>query len=174
LNYRTVASSIGAGEDTGEGLTEEGKNLILSAIKRNQILLIKETTLKESIQKRLKLYFENAKEDKIKLFVNIGGASANFGECVEALKIPPGLNKNLRICHKPNRGIIYEMAEKDIPIIHLLDIRSLAIKNGLPIDPIPFPEIGKEDIYYQMKYSRTIIIITLGIIISSLLIFRNL
>ena len=37
LNYRTVASSIGAGEDNGEGLTEEGKKFILSAIQRNQI-----------------------------------------------------------------------------------------------------------------------------------------
>jgi len=111
-------------------------------------------------------------EYKIKLFVNIGGASANFGECVDALKIPPGLNKNLKICRKPNRGIIHEMAEKDIPIIHLLDIRSLAIKNGLPIDPVPFPEIGKGNIYFQTKYSRTVIIIVLGIIITLLLILK--
>ena len=123
--------------------------------------------------KRLKIYFENAMEYKIKLFVNIGGASANFGECVEALKISPGLNKKLKICRKPNRGIIYEMAEKDIPIIHLLDIRSLAIKNGLPIDPVPFPEIGKGNIYFQTKYSRTVIIIVLGIIITLLLIFKQ-
>jgi len=110
----------------------------------------------------------------IKLFVNIGGASANFGECAEVLKIPPGLNKNLKICHQPNRGIIYEMVEKDIPLIHLLDIRSLAIKNGLPLDPIPLPEIGKGDIYYQIKYSKTIIIVVLGIIIFFLLFFKNL
>lgn len=173
LNYQTVASSIGAGEDIGEGLTEEGKNLILSAIQRNQIPLIKETTLEESIQKRLKIYFENTKEDKIKLFVNIGGASANFGECMEALKITPGLNKNLKICHKPNRGIIYEIAERGKPIIHLLNIRSLAIKNGLPIDPIPFPEIGKGNIYYQIKYPKTTIIVVLGIIITLLLIFKQ-
>jgi len=92
---------------------------------------------------------------------------------VEALKISPGLNKKLKICHKPNRGIIYEMAEKDIPIVHLLDIRSLAIKNGLPIDPVPFPEIGKGNIYFQTKYSRTVIIIVLGIIITLLLIFKQ-
>ena len=173
LNYRTVAASIGAGKDIGEGLTEEGKNLILSAIKRNQIPLIKEITLEESIKKRLKIYSENAKEDKIKLFVNIGGASANFGECSEALKITSGLNKNLKICHKPNRGIIYEIAEKGKPIIHLLDIRSLAIKNGLPIDPIPLPEIGKGDIYYQIKYSKPITMAVLGIVITLLLIFKQ-
>ena len=34
LNYRTAASSTRAGEDTGEGLTEKGKNLILSAIRK--------------------------------------------------------------------------------------------------------------------------------------------
>jgi len=92
---------------------------------------------------------------------------------MEALKITPGLNKNLKICHKPNRGIIYEIAEKGKPIIHLLDIRSLAIKNGLPIDPIPFPEIGKEDIYYQIKCPKTTIIVILGIIITLLLIFKQ-
>lgn len=104
LYYRTVASLIGVGEDNREGLSEEGKKCILSAIQSNQIPLIRESTLEESIQKRLQIYFENAKENKIKLFVNIGGASANFGECAEVLKIPPGLNKNLKICHQPNRA----------------------------------------------------------------------
>ena len=174
LNYKTVAASIGAGEDNGEGLTEEGKNFILSTIQRNQIPLIRESTLKESIHKRLQIYFENAKENKIKLFVNVGGASANFGECAVVLKIQPGLNKNPKICHQPNRGIIYEMAEKNIPIIHLLDIRNLALKNGLPLDPIPLPEIGKGDIYYQIKYSNPIIMAVSGVIITLLLFFKNL
>lgn len=173
LNYRTVASSIGAEEDNGGGLTEEGKNFILSAIQRNQIPLIREATLEESIRKRLQIYFDNAKKNKIKLFINIGGASANFGKCAAVLKIPPGLNKNIKICHQLNRGIIYEMAEKDIPIIHLLDIRNLALKNGLPLDPIPMPEIGKGDIYYQIKYSKPIIMAVLGIIITLLLILRK-
>ena len=65
------------------------------------------------------------------------------------------------------------MAEKDIPIIHLLDIRNLALKNGLPLDPIPLPEIGKGNIYYQIKYSKTIISVVLGIIIILLLIFKQ-
>ena len=53
-----------------------------------------------------------------------------------------------------------------------MDIRSLAIKNGLPIDPIPLPEIGKGDIYYQIKYSKPITMAVLGIIITLLLILR--
>jgi len=88
------------------------------------------------------------------------------------LNIPPGLNKNLKICRQPNRGTIYEMAEKDIPIIHLLDIHNLALKSGLPLDPIPLPESGKGDIYSQIKYSKTIIIVVLGITITFLLILR--
>jgi hypothetical protein len=64
------------------------------------------------------------------------------------------------------------MAEKGIPLIHLLDVRNLALKSGLPLDPIPLPEIGKGDIYYQIKYSKTIIMVVLGIIIF-LLIFLN-
>lgn len=66
------------------------------------------------------------------------------------------------------------MAEKDIPIIHLLDIRNLVLKNGLPLDPIPLPEIDKGYIYYQIKYSNLIIIAVLGIIITFLLFFKNL
>ena len=54
-----------------------------------------------------------------------------------------------------------------------MDIRNLAIKNGLPIDPIPFPEIGKGDIYYQIKYSKPITMAVLGIVITLLLIFKQ-
>ncbi|MEA1963659.1 MAG: poly-gamma-glutamate system protein [Candidatus Aerophobetes bacterium] len=172
LPYRTVAASIGGGEDIGKSLSEKGKEIILSIIRRNKLPLIREDTLEKSIQRRLEIYNEYAEGDKIKLFVNIGGASANFGESSDALKIPNGLNKSLKIPHQSNQGIIYEMAKKGIPVIHLLYIRTLAVKNGLPIDPIPLPKVGEGRIYYKTKYSRTSIIITLGTIMGLLLIFR--
>jgi hypothetical protein len=34
------------------------------------------------------------------------------------------------------------MAARGIPVIHLLDVRTLALRHGLPWDPVPLPRPG--------------------------------
>jgi hypothetical protein len=41
---------------------------------------------------------------------------------------------------KAERGVLFEMAARNVPIIHLLYIKGLALQYGLPWDPIPLPE----------------------------------
>ena len=45
------------------------------------------------------------------------------------------------------------MAEKNIPIIHLLNINQLAHKYGLPISPTPLPKPGEGEIFIQRRYN---------------------
>jgi hypothetical protein len=40
------------------------------------------------------------------------------------------------------RGVLFEMVSRGVPVIHLLHIRGLALRFGLPWDPLPFPEPG--------------------------------
>jgi poly-gamma-glutamate system protein len=58
------------------------------------------------------------------------------------LEIKPGLNGNVSLPAKSERGVLFEMAAQDIPCIHLLFIKGLAMKYGLPWDPIPLPKSG--------------------------------
>jgi len=53
----------------------------------------------------------------------------------------------------PIRGVLIQMAEENIPIIHLLNINQLAIKYGLPISPTPLPMPGEGEVFIQKRYS---------------------
>src|SRR5690606_3582001 len=104
---------------------------------------------------RLKIYREEAEGNVIELFVNIGGASANFGDSLASITFPNGLVQGgLEIPALAERGLIFEFLAAGIPVVHLLNIRDLAIKNRLPLDPIPLPEIGQSEIYFEHKYQK--------------------
>ena len=76
-------------------------------------------------------------------FVNVGGAEANLGINPRILFVPPGLAENLGDLPPENdRGVLFEMASRGIPVIHLLHVRGLALRYGLPWDPFPLPEAG--------------------------------
>ena len=100
----------------------------------------------------------------VKAFVNIGGATPNYGNTNASITYPNGLViDGPKIPDHPERGLIFEYQNLGIPIIHLLNIRDLAVKNGLPIDSTPLPEIGEGGVYWRVAYNKYIIILVIGI-----------
>ncbi len=115
--------------------------------------------LAKNIQRRIQLYDLAAGKEGIKVFVNIGGAAPNYGNTVASITYPNGLvTKGPEIPDNPERGLIFEYQNRGIPVIHLLNIRDLALKEGLPIDPIPLQEPGEGGVYQRVVYNRFIII----------------
>ena len=53
LQSKSVAASIGGGFDIGRGLSPEGRELIVEAIKRNDVEFINEKHLENSIARRM-------------------------------------------------------------------------------------------------------------------------
>jgi len=170
--YRSVAASMGGDFDHGVNYFGQERKVFFAIIKRNGIPLIYEKNVAQSINKRIELYDSYANGKKIRLFVNIGGASVNIGEGTHSSRIPNGLNLRLKISNSGDEGVIFRMAERGIPIIHLLNIMELATKYGLPVDPIPLPEIGKGSVYYRVSYSKITIIMVLSLIFFAILFFR--
>lgn len=175
LPYQPIAVSLGGENDQANYMFfEESKPTLMNLAKKTNLPLIYEDKLANSIEKRMELYQKHAGDKKIKSFVNIGGASANFGAVINAsLSFPNGLvlNPPKRIPSSDNRGLIYEYAARGLPIIHLLNIRDLALKNGLAIDPNPLPETGESAVYYRVKYNKKYI--TLLILAIILLIWKT-
>jgi poly-gamma-glutamate system protein len=150
--YRSVAVSMGGELDQGTDYFGHEKETFLKIVERSELPLIYEESFSQSVAKRLELYDRYANGEKIKLFVNIGGASVNIGRCLEILRVPNGLIQLLNTfetCPPPERGVLFKMAERDLPIIHLLNVKELATRYGLPLDPIPLPEIGKGFVYFK-------------------------
>ena len=173
LDYKLAAVSMGGNQDQAKGLFfPESKKTIIDIANKSGAYLIDTEELGTNIQKRLDIYQTEARGKEIKLFINIGGASANFGDTNQSLNIPNGLVRKVsEISNSAVRGLIFEYLEKKIPVIHLLNIRDLALKNGIPIDPIPLPEIGQSEIFFLYNYQKWIIVLiilgTTGVLIGS-------
>lgn len=112
----------------------------------------------------MQIYRAEAEGRLIKLFVNIGGASTNYGNTTASIAYPNGLIlKGPEIPDHPERGLILEYQSQGIPVIHLLNIRDLAAKNGLPIDPAPLREVGEGGVCRRIVYNKYMIILFVGI-----------
>ncbi len=141
-SFRAVALSIGGTKDIGLEMTPEGRELLLKQIDEHPGIFIYVDDLQKNKQKRIEIYYQYARERKIAAFVSIGGNWVDMGEDPAVLKLKAGLNVIEKIPESSNRGLIFEMAAQGIPVIHLLNIRELAIRYGLPWDPSPLPRPG--------------------------------
>lgn len=146
--YKINAASLGGDFDIGLELKKEGRQLLLKKIKKYQIPLIYEKDLQLNVKQRLKVYDEYSKKARISVFVNIGGASANIGANLMALDLKPGINYIHKFPPSSESGVIFEMGKRNIPVIHLLNVKGFTLKYGLPWDPIPLPQIGQGKIYH--------------------------
>lgn len=161
----SVAASYGGGHDIGRGLSPDGRSLILESIKRNNLMLIHEEFLEKSIEKRMEIYDKLTKGNQIKAYVNVGGGLASLGSSINGDLIPSGLSMQIPMRNYPVHGVIIQMAERKIPIIHLLNIHNLLTKYGLEDSPSPLPKPGQGDVFKSLRYNVTIVGIVTFILI---------
>lgn len=150
---KSVAASIGGSNDQGRGLSPEGRNLIINAIERNNVEFINEKHLEKNIARRLAIYDERSEGKTVKAYINVGGGIASLGNTVNGTLIPSGLTEFLPMKNFPVQGVMIQMGQKGVPIIHLLNINQLVTKFGLPISPVPLPEPGEGGIFVEKKYN---------------------
>lgn len=153
IKHKSIAASIGGGFDMGRGLSPEGRSLIVEAIQRNNVPFIDEDHLENSISKRMEIYEKQSNGRPIKAFINVGGGIASLGHTINGDLIPTGLTSNLLMKNFPVRGVMIQMGQKGIPLIHLMNIKDLIAKYNLPYSPVPLPEPGEGGIFIQKKYS---------------------
>jgi poly-gamma-glutamate system protein len=141
LPYHVTAVAPGGERDSGRGVLfdEEGTTLVDEA-RRSGLPLVEGATLPDRIRRRLEIFETAAAGRPIRCFVNVGGATANFGDTPASLDVPNGLLLGLTaVPASTARGLIFEFASRGIPVVHLLWVKGLARANGLPFDPVPFP-----------------------------------
>ena len=174
-NYKSVAASIGGGNDHGRGLSPAGRDLLEQAIIRNNVALISSIdsenptgSLQANIDKRIEIFDRELKGNSFKAVVNVGGGLAAIGSPQNGKLILPGYNGHLYEQELPARGTINILAERRIPAIHLLQLAQFAEKYKLPVEATPVPEIGKGLVFIQEKYSITTTVIYTVILLAML------
>jgi poly-gamma-glutamate system protein len=143
IDIRPIARAIGGDEDIGRDMSPEGRALLAARIRAGGVPFLEESDLERNVARRMALYKERAGSRPIKAFVNIGGSWANLGTDAEVLKIMPGLARGILVPPPARRGVIQAMAADGVPVIHLLNVKGLCERYGLPWDPRPLPAPGE-------------------------------
>jgi poly-gamma-glutamate system protein len=156
IHHRTIAASIGGGEDIGRSLSQAGRSLIEEAMQRNDVPLIAGKSLEENIHQRRVIYNERSEGKPYKVFINVGGGAAVLGTNEVGNMIPPGLNRVYRPMNYPAKGLLVQMWEEGTPVIHLLNVDRIAESYGLPRSPVPLPPVGSGKIFEVEKYNLKI------------------
>lgn len=131
LKYKSDIVSLGAENDNGDGLIEEGVSMLILAANRNNV----ELYLPHSIEESVNYKTEHLIKSNIDLLINLGGNQSALGACPHASTIPNGYVQQFQSCSDDNRGIISRLNENGIPFINFLNIKDLALKYGLPLQP---------------------------------------
>jgi poly-gamma-glutamate system protein len=169
LDVRPIALAIGGDEDMGRDMDQGGRELLQARIRESGIPFLEKPDLRANVEERLRLYEEAAGGRPIEAFINIGGSWANIGTNAEVLKLKPGLLRDVFVPPPGERGVLQAMAGKKIPVIHLLNIKGLAERYGLPWDPRPLPGPG-EGGFYSRAQARGIFFILESIIYIALVV----
>jgi poly-gamma-glutamate system protein len=137
-----AAVSLGGEEDVGLEFSVGEREELRTAVARAGVPLLEERGLRANVARRMRIYGDPG------AFVNVGGGEANLGTSPEILKLPPGLFPSTRplsgfdMPPPPERGVLFEMVRRGVPVIHLLHVRGLSLRYGVYWDPVPLPEPG--------------------------------
>ncbi len=176
FKLRSVAASLGAIKDRGEGLSNEGKAILREAIAYNGLQLIQAESLHESVEQRMKIY---KAAGEIKAYINVGGGAASVGTHIGKKLYQPGLNLKSPIGAGRIDSVMSRFSLSGVPVLHLSKIRRLARRWGFPLNPQKPPAVGEGRIYVERIYNRwlaggicLLLLFLMGAIIRSDLGFR--
>jgi poly-gamma-glutamate system protein len=146
MDVSVAGVSLGGADDVGNEFETETRRILTEKIRASGIPFLNESVLAQNVSRRMELYFGSRSGTRIAAFVNIGGGQADLGVDPLVLKLEPGVNREMTLPEKEERyGVVFAMAKRHIPVVHLLHIKGLLLKYGLPWDPTPLPKVSAED-----------------------------
>lgn len=140
IRTRTSIAVLGGHGGVGRDMDPAAIEMLKASAERDGVPMLEVQPLTQLVGQLL------AKTDpkgEASLVLNVGGAVVGLGSCREAQGFPIGLSQGTAACSKGTPGLVMRLAQKGLPVIHVLNIRHLAAELGLPFDPIPLPVAGK-------------------------------
>lgn len=146
--------SMGGSNDQGKEMPEDVKSEICSRLSGYGLTFLSYDNLEDNLAVRMAIY---EKAGEISCMINAGGNLLAFAGGTELISsengiLLPGDSKN------GADGLIPRFLERDVPVIHLLNMKTLLPAYGLPVDPVPLPAVGEGDVYRSRQTSKPLII----------------
>ncbi len=142
------AAMLGGEAGSARDLGDASRRDLEASAQRASVPLIGGSTLADAVKNSMAaLGLDAAAEARPKLLINVGGAQAALGDCSESGEIPSGLvTKSLPCTGTP--GLVHLALARGIPVLNLHKVRELAQRYGLPLDPAPLPQPGRNAFIY--------------------------
>ncbi len=129
IRHRADYYTLGGDAELGHGFSPEGEALLRTAAKDAGVELLTTGNLEEMIALKSKLLDRH----QARLFVSIGGSHANLGDDLDVLRLQTGLVPPTDV-ELAGNGVIGTAMRRNIPVLHMLNIRSLSSMVGIPYD----------------------------------------
>jgi poly-gamma-glutamate system protein len=149
ITHGSAAMSMGGTGDWGGGLTKEGKEILAQKLEASGVQFLEPEFLDQAVAKRLLLY---GNLSQYICYINVGGGQAVLGRGPGGRALPTGLIKRLPKSdpHYSGEvdGVIFYFLRHKIPVIHMLEIPSIARHWGISTYPGHHHRPGKSPVYY--------------------------
>jgi poly-gamma-glutamate system protein len=131
----TIAVSAGGADDLARDLEPDGRALALQirdrVARELDVKVINTSRLEDTVRARLDAYQRAAANRRISAYVNVGGHLASLGESPAILRQRSGWLDRLPFDLSERRGVTARFVERGIPVLHLLNVRDLALRWGV-------------------------------------------
>ena len=135
LRQATVAVSAGGEGDRALDLDEAGRamarRIARESARRLRARLIDPADFDEAVRARLDAFDEARGGRPLAAFVNVGGTQASLGLSPAILKVRNGWLEREPFDASPGRGLVARMVEAGVPVLHVLNVRDLALRWGI-------------------------------------------
>ena len=149
LSNHSSCFSLGGQDDIGREMPQDVKDSITARLSGYGYRFLYYEDLEENINARLSIYEDGGEPA---CFINAGGNLMSFGGGTEMVSAANGIIRPGRAEVK-GRGLIPLFLNKEVPVIHLLNMKGLLPSYGLPFDPSPVPAAGEGGVYETWQYN---------------------
>jgi poly-gamma-glutamate system protein len=147
IRTRAIVAVLGGGGAIGSSMDADGVAALRRSAARDGIPIIEArpvTALIDTLLAQVKV----AAGETPGAVINVGGALIGLGSCRESYEWPPGLTRKPLACSDGTPGLAMRLAADGVPVLHIINMRRLALEWGLPFDPIPLPMPGNNRAIY--------------------------
>jgi poly-gamma-glutamate system protein len=148
IRTRAVAAVLGGGGAIGGSMDADGVAALRRSAARDGVPIVEARPVAAVIDALLTRINATAGDARPGAVINVGGALIGLGSCRESHEWPPGLTRKSLPCSDGTPGLAMRLAADGLPVLHIINMRRLALEWGLPFDPTPLPIPGNNTAIY--------------------------
>jgi poly-gamma-glutamate system protein len=149
IHSRITAAVLGGDGAVGGGMEADSVAMLRASAARDGVPIIEARPLAALIDALLgRIDAALGEGVHAGAVINVGGALIGLGTCRESYEFPPGLTLRGATCTAGTPGLAVRLSQQGLPLLHVLNLRRLALELGLPFDPMPLPIPGNNPSVY--------------------------